>query len=138
MLQTSILYKCFFVCLFFLLFLHFLFIKESWERSWFSGKRAAQFFSSLIIIRNVSLAANHHIRMILEGSCDTEVTLWHHRKCYFFKHIKFWTVLIYLLHTVCNANQPCQLALQVIIWLNTYDPVWERMALDSIFPGRIT
>ncbi len=29
-------------------------------------------FSTLIIIRNVSLAANQHIRMISEGSCDTE------------------------------------------------------------------
>jgi len=26
----------------------------------------------LIIIINVSLASNHHIRMISEGSCDTE------------------------------------------------------------------
>ncbi len=33
----------------------------------------AQLFSKLIIIRNVSWAANHHyIRMISEGSCDTE------------------------------------------------------------------
>ncbi len=31
---------------------------------------AAQLFSTLIIIRNVS--ANQHIRMISEGSCDTE------------------------------------------------------------------
>ncbi len=29
-------------------------------------------FSALIIIRNVSWAANLHIRMISEGSCDTE------------------------------------------------------------------
>ncbi len=33
---------------------------------------AAQLFSTLIIIRNVSWAANQHIRMISEGSCDTE------------------------------------------------------------------
>ncbi len=33
---------------------------------------AAQLFSSLIIIRNVSWAANQHIRMISGGSCDTE------------------------------------------------------------------
>ncbi len=33
---------------------------------------AAQPFSTLIIIRNVSWAANQHIRMISEGSCDTE------------------------------------------------------------------
>jgi len=26
----------------------------------------------MITIRNVSLAANQHIRMICEGSCDTE------------------------------------------------------------------
>ncbi len=29
-------------------------------------------FSTLIIIRNVSLAVNQHIRKISEGSCDTE------------------------------------------------------------------
>ncbi len=29
-------------------------------------------FSTLIIIRNLSWAANQHIRMISEGSCDTE------------------------------------------------------------------
>jgi len=28
--------------------------------------------STLIIIRNVSWASNHHIRGISEGSCDTE------------------------------------------------------------------
>ncbi len=33
---------------------------------------AAQLFSTLIIIRNVSWAANQYIRMISEGSCDTE------------------------------------------------------------------
>ncbi len=32
-------------------------------------------FSTLIIIRNVSCAANQHIRMISEGSCDTEVMM---------------------------------------------------------------
>jgi len=30
-----------------------------------------QLFSTLIIIRNVFWAANQHIRMISEGSCDT-------------------------------------------------------------------
>ncbi len=33
---------------------------------------AAQLYSTLIIIGNVSWAANHHIRIISEGSCDTE------------------------------------------------------------------
>jgi len=33
---------------------------------------AAQRFSTLIIIRNVSWASNPHIRVISEGSCDTE------------------------------------------------------------------
>ncbi len=33
---------------------------------------AAQQFSTLIIIRNVSWAANQYIRMISEESCDTE------------------------------------------------------------------
>jgi len=31
-----------------------------------------QVFLTLVTIRNVSWAANHHIRMISEGSCDTE------------------------------------------------------------------
>ncbi len=33
---------------------------------------AAQLFSTPITIRNVCWAANQHIRMISEGSCDTE------------------------------------------------------------------
>ncbi len=41
--------------------------------SWFPQKyEATQLFSALIIIRNVSWAANQHIRMISEESCDTE------------------------------------------------------------------
>ncbi len=41
--------------------------------SWFLHKyEAAQLFSPSIIIRNVSWAANQRIRMISEGSCDTE------------------------------------------------------------------
>ncbi len=36
-----------------------------------SKYEAAQLFSTLII-RNISWAANLHIRMISEGSCDTE------------------------------------------------------------------
>ncbi len=40
---------------------------------WFPQKyEAAQLFSTLIIIRNVCWAANQYIRMISEGSCDTE------------------------------------------------------------------
>ncbi len=39
-----------------------LFIKESWRKLLFT----------LMIIRNVSWAANQHIRMISEGSCDSE------------------------------------------------------------------
>jgi len=33
---------------------------------------APQLFSTLIIIRNVSCASDHHIRVISVGSCDTE------------------------------------------------------------------
>jgi len=33
---------------------------------------AAYLFSTLIIIKNVTWAANQHIRMKFEGSCDTE------------------------------------------------------------------
>ncbi len=40
---------------------------------WFPQKyEAAQLFSTLMIIRNDSWAASHHIRMISEESCDTE------------------------------------------------------------------
>ena len=35
-------------------------------------KKSTQLFSTLIIIINVSWAADQHIRMISEGSCDTE------------------------------------------------------------------
>ncbi len=35
-------------------------------------REVAQLFSTLITIRNVIWAANQHIRMISEGSCDTE------------------------------------------------------------------
>ncbi len=35
-----------------------------------------QKFSTLIIIRHVSWAANQHIRMISEGSCDTKDWTW--------------------------------------------------------------
>ncbi len=52
---------------------------------------AAQLFSTLII-RNVSWAANQHIRMISEGSCDTEDwsndaenSVLHHRNKFRFK-----------------------------------------------------
>ncbi len=41
--------------------------------SWFQQKyEAAQLFSTLMMIRNASWAANQDIRMISEGSCDTE------------------------------------------------------------------
>ncbi len=40
---------------------------------WFPKKyEAAQLIWTLIIIRNIFWAANQHIRMISEGSCDTE------------------------------------------------------------------
>ncbi len=38
----------------------------------YKKNEAVPLFSTLIIIRNVSWAANHHIRMISEGSCDSE------------------------------------------------------------------
>ncbi len=51
-----------------------LFIKESWKKEsiTFSTKMLSRTtFLTLIIIRKVSWAANHHIKMISEGSCDT-------------------------------------------------------------------
>ena len=46
--------------------LNFLFIKESWKKN-----IVHKYFVQLYTI-NVSWAADHHIRMISEGSCDTE------------------------------------------------------------------
>ena len=51
--------------------LNFLFIKESWEIKCVTDS-TKKLFSTLIIIINVSWASNHHIRVISEGSCDTE------------------------------------------------------------------
>ncbi len=56
-----------------LFFIYFLFIKESWKKyhrfqkkQKTKKKQAAQLFPTLIIIRNVSWAANQHIIMISE------------------------------------------------------------------------
>ncbi len=72
-------------------FFYFLFIKESWKKESWQKYEAAQLFSTLIII-NVSWAANQHIRMISEGSCDTEDwsndaenTALHHRNKWYLK-----------------------------------------------------
>ncbi len=47
--------------------------KNPEKKSMFPQKyEAAWLFSTLIIIINVCWAANQHIRMISEGSCDTE------------------------------------------------------------------
>ncbi len=56
-----------------MLFFNLLFIKNhEINISWFTQKyEAAQLFSTLIIRRNVSCAANKYIRIIYE-SCDTE------------------------------------------------------------------
>ncbi len=57
-------------------FSNFLFIrmlKTKQKISLFPQKyEAERLFLTLIIIRNVSSAANQYIRMISEGSCDTE------------------------------------------------------------------
>ncbi len=59
----------FFFCKLFLFFLSY----PRLNGTTFSQKyEAAQQFSTLIIIRNVSWAANLHIRIIAEGSCDIE------------------------------------------------------------------
>ena len=47
--------------------LNFLFIKESWKKKNIVHKYFVQLYTI-----NVSWAANQHIRMISEGSCDTE------------------------------------------------------------------
>ncbi len=93
--------------------LNFLFIKESWRRKNWS-QFTQKMFSTLIIIRNVSLAANQHIRMISERSRDTEDwsndtvnTALHHINKLHFKiesnrkvilNCNFFTILLFLLH----------------------------------------
>ncbi len=56
--------------------LTFLFIKESWKNEMYhifhKNMKQHNFFLTLIIVRNVSWAANQHISMISERSCDTE------------------------------------------------------------------
>ncbi len=42
--------------------------------------KTAQLFLTLTIIRNVSWAPNQHIRMISEGSCDTEDVMAYKKK----------------------------------------------------------
>ncbi len=70
--------SCWILCVTFKFFffgeIYRLFLSENCFYSPFfsSVYEAAQLFSTLIIIRNVSRAANRHIRMISEGSCDTE------------------------------------------------------------------
>ncbi len=68
-------------------FYNFIFILYNIENSFTQKYEAAQLFSTLIIIRNVSRAANQHIRMISEGSCDTIQI----ENCYF----EFWIVIIF-------------------------------------------
>jgi len=72
-----------------------------------SIKKAAQLFSTLVVIRNVSWAANQHIRMISEVSLDTEdwsddAQLCHHRnklnfKIYFNRRKAVFTILFLLI-----------------------------------------
>ncbi len=50
----------------------FIFIKEKGKKNMMQKYDATQLFSTLLIIANVSWAVNRHIRMISEGSCDTE------------------------------------------------------------------
>ncbi len=57
--------------------LDFLFIKVSWKIKCIAVSpnfffKLTQLFSTLLIMRNVSWAANQYIRMISEESCDTE------------------------------------------------------------------
>ncbi len=52
------------------------FIEESWFfLIMFPQLSTAQLFSTLILIINVSWAANQHIRMISEGSCENSVLI---------------------------------------------------------------
>ncbi len=62
------------VFLLLLLFFLTLFLLKNPEKSVMFQQKywAAHLFSTLIIIRHVSWAANQHIRMISEESCDTE------------------------------------------------------------------
>ncbi len=77
--------------------LHCLFLKESWKHVLLFQQtyQAAQLF--LTITRNVCWAPNQHIRMISEGSCDTED--WSNG----FTHIKY--ILKYIkTENILNCN----------------------------------
>jgi len=51
----------------------FLFIKKSYKKCiMVSIKILSNTMFSTLVIRNSSLAPNQHIRMMFEGSCDTE------------------------------------------------------------------
>jgi len=53
--------------------INFLFVQDSRnKRNPWKYEAEHTLFSTLITIRNVSCVANHHIRVISEGSCDTE------------------------------------------------------------------
>ncbi len=100
---------------------NFLIIKLSHKKSerWFPQKHeATQLFSTLIIIRNVSWAANQQIRMISEESCDTEDwsndaenSALHHRnklhsKMYSNRKHTFWIAIMFYNITVFLSMQP--------------------------------
>ncbi len=79
---------------------------------------AAQLFPIMIIIRNVSWAANQHTRMISEGFCDTAL---HHRNTLYFQILKykkvvlncsnisqyfyFYSILSYIAHLMCILSK---------------------------------
>jgi len=61
--------------------------------------KAAQLFSAFIIIMNVSWASDPHIRVISEGSCDTDDWFEHWNKLHFiYSHRKLiYTGIIFFL-----------------------------------------
>ncbi len=92
------------------------------EKKWVpQNYEAGQLFSTLIIFRNVSWAANQLIRMISEGTCDTEdwsndaenSTLHHRNKLHFTKYshrkqllkIIISNILLYFWTNKCSLGE---------------------------------
>ncbi len=129
--------------------------------SWFPQKYWAQLYSKLVIIIHVSWAANQHIRMISEGSCDTvdwsngqwllKIQLFHNRNKLIWKYINiensyfilqwyFTTLLFYCissnacrlcLHKKSNYSKPIAVYIRVYLW--NWKPKTFHSLADSVW-----
>ncbi len=110
-----------------------LFVKESWNKMYYSFHKkyeAAQLFSTLIINRNVSWALNQHIRLISEGSCDTEDWSNDAGNSAFFAGCLWWTSVMW---GVCVCVWPTSLTVlsRVAIRTGAVVFVWSRVTAGA-------